>query len=129
MEQNAEHQEALPKICSIDQMTVGQSYTFDPPLDIFEILRGGRKLPADLKQTLKNRGLREGMLVAITPQSDGRTIGVFHCTIPVKDVETQATQDITYRAQCVFSPDKAKGIVVDVRQQTGEILRDKGDTL
>lgn len=119
----------IPVIADIDDMLVGESYTFDPPLPICEVsflskhsLGGsGRSRyqgrPNFLKDDIKLKGLVSGKLITKSPQPDGKVIGIFgdqQCRF--YNETTDATEVARYTVNVRFSKESAEGIEVNIER-------------
>lgn len=120
------------KICRLDDLGIGQEYSFDPPLDIADVtilsehlvMTQGKKVrrkPNFLKDALQQKGLKKGTLIGKGECKDAKT-GTFRCTTLFSNTTTGQKETLTYTALCKFSSERVVGIEVIVRNLSAEVL-------
>ncbi len=125
MEKTPDNAREQPKICSLDSLKIGQTYAFDPPLDIADITiiskhnLGGPKArhPNFLKEDIKVHGVSRGQLIYKSEYtSEGKASGTFACEAKFHNRITGQMEVARYTTICKFSRQSAEGIQVQIRK-------------
>lgn len=135
MRENADQRDplesSLPRICSLNDIQIGETYRFDPPLAIVSVtMQSQHRLSgytghADfLKDEIFDRGLVKGTLVHITDVTADERRGYFSCEAKFYNQTTEQHEVCCYTASCKFRKETIKsGIIVDVRKLAKDTLR------
>jgi hypothetical protein len=121
------------KICSLDGLAVGNSYSFDPPLDI-AVVRitskhrlglGEPRHPNFLAENIRTNGVSNGKLINKSDyDASGEATATFSCEATFDNRHTKKVETIRYSATCKFSRRAVEGTQVQVRELVQERLRD-----
>lgn len=117
------------KICSLDQLEVGKSYTFDPPLDTALVVfnskhqsrHGELRHPAFLGSKLIEKGVSSGKLINKSEfDESNNATATFLCEAQFLNGFTGKEETVIYSATCKFSRDAANGIRINVCRTEAE---------
>lgn len=111
------------KICSLDNLEVGKSYTFYPPLDAAVVTftskhqfeHGKPRHPTFLGHKLLEEGVSAGKLINKSEfDESNNATATFLCEAQFLNGFTGKEETVIYSATCKFSRDAANGIRINV---------------
>lgn len=129
--------EAEHRICSLDNLAVGETYAFDPPLHVAIVnITSKHRLgnppslrrPNFLQEDMRSYGVRKGTLISKSEWKGNDATGTFACESRFRNDTTGQAETVRYTAICKFSRRSAEGIRVEVRKLVQDTVSGEGQS-